>query len=104
MSQTVFLIRHGLTRSNLRVVYAGRSNEELLPAALDDVIEVAKYLSDKRVTRILSSPLRRAIDTARPLADTLALRIETEQWLTEMHMGPWSGLSSHEIARTDPLN
>ncbi|MDL2344197.1 histidine phosphatase family protein [Deinococcus sp. MIMF12] len=45
--------------------------------------QLADTLADAGITRIVSSPWRRAADTARPLAARLGLRVETDGRLTE---------------------
>jgi probable phosphoglycerate mutase len=52
------------------------------------------------VTRILSSPLRRACETAAPLASKLAMEIEISEALNEMDFGEWTGQAIPKLARS----
>ncbi|CAM4082240.1 histidine phosphatase family protein [Deinococcus frigens] len=45
--------------------------------------KLAQQLAQHSITRIVSSPWVRAVDTARPLAEALGLKIETDARLTE---------------------
>ncbi len=45
--------------------------------------QLAERLAELGITRIVSSPWRRAVDTVRPLAARLGLKIETDGRLTE---------------------
>jgi len=44
---------------------------------------LAEALAPQPITRIVSSPWTRAVETARPLAGRLGLKVETDQRLTE---------------------
>ena len=54
-----------------------------------------------RPTRIVSSDLRRAFDSARILAAAWELPIESDPQLREMHFGDWDGRVWSEIEATD---
>lgn len=58
---------------------------------------VAEALGAVRLQAVYSSPLVRALDTARPLADTHRLEVTTILDLREMAMGAWEGLNSDEV-------
>lgn len=100
--RVVYLVRHGITEANRRVVYAGRTDDELISDGGSHVRDIARYLSDKQIIEIMASPQRRTFDSAKPLADRLHLRIERCQELAEIEMGPWTGLTDVEIADRFP--
>ena len=50
-------------------------------------------------TAILSSPLRRAVDTAGPLCDKTGLRMQLSDGLKEMAFGQWEGKNPEEVDR-----
>jgi len=50
------------------------------------------------VSRVLSSPMNRARETAEAIAARLKLPIETDARLKEIDFGQWEGLTGHEIA------
>ena len=59
--------------------------------------EQAKKLVNLQVDAIFSSPLERAIQTATPLSDRLALPIEICEDLSEVDFGDWSGMTLQEL-------
>ncbi|MBN1910905.1 MAG: histidine phosphatase family protein, partial [Pirellulales bacterium] len=59
-------------------------------------------LADVEMAAVYSSPLRRAIETARPIAQSRGLAVEPVDELTEVDVGQWEGLPWDEIQRTDP--
>jgi alpha-ribazole phosphatase/probable phosphoglycerate mutase len=103
MAARVYIIRHGLIRSNKDKVYAGWSNEPLIPEAIPDVLEMGEKMSDLGIRRIISSPIRRAVQTAEILSGPLKAPIQIEEDLKEMKLGPWEGLSEEEVAQRFPL-
>jgi 2,3-bisphosphoglycerate-dependent phosphoglycerate mutase len=59
----------------------------LTPAGEEQATVLAHFLADKGVRRILSSPFKRALDSATPLADALGLPIEIDHRLAERKLG-----------------
>lgn len=59
----VFLIRHGKTQGNIEKRYIGTTDEPLLPES----VEMLKSKSYPKVDHVYSSPLKRAIETARAI-------------------------------------
>lgn len=102
MKMIVFLVRHGKTEANRMVVYAGRLNDSLLPESRKGVLQLTDYLALQRVRYILSSPQRRAQESALPLAKKLSIPIESNDALAEMNMGPWTGLTDKDISSRFP--
>ena len=50
-------------------------------------LRLSAFLAGLGVARIVSSPFRRAVDSARPLAETLGLEIEVDPRLAERQLG-----------------
>ena len=78
----LILIRHGLPE---KVVTTDGSPADppLSATGLKQAELVASYLNDIRLDRLYSSPMRRAHETAVPLAREQGLDIETEQGVAE---------------------
>ncbi|MFK7944204.1 MAG: histidine phosphatase family protein [Paracoccaceae bacterium] len=86
----LFLIRHGETVTSGRT-YAGRSDVPLTAHGHQQAGEIADRLASEQVSFILTSPLMRAVATARPLARQLCLTpIETAS-LMEIDFGDYEG-------------
>lgn len=62
----------------------------------------AERLRNENVRRILSSPLRRAAETAQAIADAHGISVEPEPALMEYDMGTVSGLTGAEIRERHP--
>jgi probable phosphoglycerate mutase len=95
----LLLIRHGENDYARRGLLAGR-----LPGVhLNDngrlqAERVAEALSKMPIRAIYSSPLERALETARPLARRLRLRVEKVPNLLESDVGSWEGKSVRRLA------
>ena len=86
----VFLIRHGQTVTSGRT-YAGRRDVPLTAHGRDQARRIADQLAGEDVSFILTSPLSRAVDTARPLADRLGLDPVAFPALVEIDFGLHEG-------------
>lgn len=82
--------------------YQGRLETPLSPLGQAQAQALAAALRDKRVTRIISSPLSRCVQTAVPLSAVTGVPIETDERLSEIAHGTWQGRYRDEIARTEP--
>lgn len=88
----VLVIRHGHTAGN-QARYLGWEDEPLDAVGEHQSRRLAAALAGERIDRICSSPLRRAVDTARPLAAARGLQIEIDDGLKEIHFGDYQGES-----------
>lgn len=77
----LLLVRHALpVRRELR---EGAADPELSEDGRRQAVLLAEYLADEPFDAVYSSPLRRAIETADPVADTRSLRIEVLDGVAE---------------------
>jgi len=95
-----YLLRHGQTDSNLSGIIQGQSidvplNEE----GIEQSQKIAELLKGN-VSRIISSDLLRAYQTARIIGDILKVEIETDKRLREMNYGSWEGNFLDELMKT----
>ena len=101
MSQrsTIYIIRHGQTALNKARVLQGRSDQPLDEKGVAQARRAGEYFRSQgiRFDRVWSSPLRRAVDTARYLAGEEAA-ILTDPRLIEMDYGPYEGMDLHHPA------
>jgi probable phosphoglycerate mutase len=98
----VYIARHGETDWNREGRYQGRLESTLTELGQRQASALAYALAEADVRRIISSPLHRTVETARPLAERLGLPIETDERLIEIGHGSWEGLLRDEIERDDP--
>jgi probable phosphoglycerate mutase len=104
-ASTVVLLRHARTAYNATLRLQGQ-----IDIPLDDVGRwqaqegTAALVSSHRATRIVSSDLERAADTAAAYAHALGgeITVQTDVRLRERAFGDWEGLTGDEIAARWP--
>jgi len=57
----------------------------------------AEALSDQNFDAFYTSPLQRAIETARPIADALGMEPEVRSWLREFGLPPMEGFTGAQV-------
>lgn len=83
-----FVIRHGTTVLNDKNAFRGMLDPELDAAGVRDAHRAAEFLSRQPIERIISSPLRRTIQTAEVLSGVLGGRcVEQNRCLFPWQMG-----------------
>ncbi len=102
MPVSVYVARHGETTWNAVGRYQGRLETPLSPLGQAQAQALAAALAGKGITRIISSPLSRCMQTAVPLSVETGVPIESEPLLLEIAHGTWEGRYRDEIARNDP--
>lgn len=97
----VLLFRHGETDANVSGRWQGRS-----PGVLTDVGRAqAAGLAETapEFERLYSSPLDRALDTARVLGDRRGVAVRPVDDLVEMDFGAWESLTAEQAQAEDPV-
>ncbi len=102
MSTTVFLVRHGQTKSNITGYFMGWSNEDINDPGYAQVRSLSSRLAKFPVAAIYTSPLKRAMNTARILAEPHKLELNVLDDLTEIGLGDWQGLHRDEVSQKWP--
>jgi broad specificity phosphatase PhoE len=98
-----YFLRHGESEGNSARLIQGRRDYPLSETGREQARRTAGWFADKRIGRLLSSPLARASQTARILADRLGLaEVEVREELTEMDTGLFTGLAVTEIQERHP--
>ncbi|HLI27083.1 MAG TPA: histidine phosphatase family protein [Chloroflexota bacterium] len=98
----LLLVRHGETQWNREGRYQGRTDVPLTPAGRAQAAALAEVLRAEPLAAVYTSPLRRAYDTARPIAAAHGLAPVVDARLMEIHQGAWEGLRPAEIERRWP--
>jgi broad specificity phosphatase PhoE len=96
----LWLVRHGETEWSRLGRHTGRTDLPLTDAGRSQARSVARKLAGHEFELILSSPLSRALETAR-LAG-FADRVETTDDLLEWHYGADEGLTTKKIREGRP--
>lgn len=102
MDKIIYLVRHGNTLSNNKKIYAGSSPEGLSREGIEQVELLGEKMRDIPVSTIYTSPIKRAVHTARILNNDVGGEIIIEPDLEEIRMGPWEGLSENDVAKRYP--
>jgi broad specificity phosphatase PhoE len=99
------LVRHGETSANLAGVWHGSMDAPLTDRGREQASRVARFLHGCHAdaSAVYSSPLLRARDTARAIAESLELELRIEQGLVEYHLGSWEGKTYRELHETHKL-
>ena len=91
-SPVIYFIRHGQTELNNTHVLQGRSDLPLNDTGRRQAAALGAWFAGQgiRFSRVFSSPLQRAVETARLAAGEAAIQIDER--LIEMDYGPYEGM------------
>jgi alpha-ribazole phosphatase/probable phosphoglycerate mutase len=98
----VVLVRHCEPDESVRGRSYGALDVPLSAAGHEQARAIADALRGIRLDAVLASPLRRALETAAPLALARGLEPVVHEGLRELSFGAIEGLSYDEIARERP--
>ncbi|MEA4973298.1 Phosphoserine phosphatase 1 [bioreactor metagenome] len=87
----LYFMRHGETVWNTERRYQGMTDIELSAEGIKQAECVTERFKNIRIDKIYSSPLKRAMLTAKPIAENKGLEIITEDAFREIHFGEWEG-------------
>jgi broad specificity phosphatase PhoE len=93
----LILARHGQTAWNVVEVFRGRSDVDLDETGLRQAELLSDYLHKRRIEAVYSSPLQRALKTARAIASRHKLKVVITQGLNDLKFGEWEGLPVTEV-------
>jgi broad specificity phosphatase PhoE len=93
----LILARHGETETNRERLALGREDVPLNEHGRRQAAAVAAALSGISIDAVYSSPLRRALETAVPIASQHGLEVQVDDGLTEMDVGEMEGLPAAEM-------
>ncbi|MUL65263.1 bifunctional RNase H/acid phosphatase [Mycobacterium sp. CBMA 234] len=97
------LLRHGQTELSVHRRYSGRGNPPLTELGREQAAAAAAYVAGiEGISAVISSPLQRALDTAKAAASALGLDVTVDDDLIETDFGDWEGLTFGEAAQRDP--
>ena len=99
MLTRLFLIRHGATTATQEDRFSGSSGAELSEEGRWQVERLGERLARQQVSAVYTSPLSRAVDTARILARECRLEPIVRDGLQEIGHGHWEGKKREEVER-----
>lgn len=94
------VVRHGDTEWSQNGRHTSRTDLPLLPSGVERARSLAPVLGAFEFSRVLSSPLQRALQTAE--LSGFGDRVEVTPDLTEWDYGTYEGLTSEAIWRDNP--
>jgi broad specificity phosphatase PhoE len=95
------LIRHGESTWNAAGRWQGHGDPPLSGRGREQARRLASELVGAGIEVIVSSDLRRAVETAAALGEAIGLAPRTDARLRELDVGDWTGLTRVEIAARD---
>jgi broad specificity phosphatase PhoE len=102
----IILVRHGQTAWNVGAGggerFRGRTDLPLDDTGLAQAHALAQRLADHPIVAVYSSPLKRAVQTAQPIAQRLGLPVQPLPGIMDINYGDWQGLSHPEVAQVYP--
>lgn len=94
----ILVVRHGFSQSNLDGTFTGHLDAPLTDLGLKQGELVSDYIyKNYKIDAIYSSDLSRAVNTIKPLAESLNMQIKTTKNLREIYGGVWEGKTIAKI-------
>ena len=90
-------MRHGATELTAEDRFSGSTGADLSAEGRRQASALGERLRGEGLTAIHASPLSRALDTARLIADKCGLEVETRDGLREISHGHWEGRTRTEV-------
>jgi 2,3-bisphosphoglycerate-dependent phosphoglycerate mutase len=91
---TLFLfLRHGQAKNNVERILAGRTKGfPLTELGIQQAEKIGDFLKPFNISKIYCSPVERAEQTARIVANKVDLDCDVDERLTEIDMGTFTGM------------
>ncbi len=93
----VYLARHGATQLTAEARFSGSVGVELSEEGRWQAAQLGDRLRREGITAAYSSPMSRAADTAKIIAEPCELSPEVRDGLREISHGHWEGLTRSEV-------
>lgn len=101
MTLRLFVVRHGETPFNREMRYVGTVDEPLSPTGVEQAERLAASLGPLPLQAVYASPLSRAAETGRRIAEARQVDLKVEPRLREQAFGEWEGLTRPEVLERD---
>ena len=95
----LILVRHGETAWNRENRVQGRSDTPLSDAGISQAGRLAESIGNERIVGIVTSPLRRAVETASIINRCANAPLEIDEDLMELDQGMFEGMRFGELSR-----
>ncbi|MCH9734990.1 MAG: histidine phosphatase family protein [Actinomycetia bacterium] len=98
----LLMLRHGQTEYNAVSRMQGQLDTKLSELGREQAIAAAQVLAKRQPLLIVSSDLRRSLDTAVALGDICGQPVSIDTRLRETNLGDWQGMTHHEVDAASP--
>ena len=98
----IVIVRHGETEFNRLGTFRGRADVPLNDRGREQAAAVCAALKGEPLAAVLSSPLVRALDTARPIAAEHGLEPVIDLAFHNIELGEWQGAEKKRVEREHP--
>jgi broad specificity phosphatase PhoE len=95
----LLLVRHGATAATEEDRFSGSTGAELSEQGRWQAARLGERLSQQKITAIYSSPLSRALETARIVGRHCRVEPVTRDELREIGHGHWEGMKREDVER-----
>ncbi|MFM1830344.1 MAG: hypothetical protein RLZZ558_684 [Planctomycetota bacterium] len=99
-ARQIWIIRHAQTEWSVSGRHTGRTDIPLTPTGVAAAEALKPWIQSITFDRVLSSPLSRAIETARLCG--LGRQVQVEPLLMEWDYGAYEGVTTHQIQQRVP--
>lgn len=99
---TIYLARHGQTEENLMRIFQGHLPGTLTAYGIEQARNLGKELEGIQIDCILSSDLKRVVDTVNYAIADRNLPWEKTKLLREIDWGKWTGLKIDSVDKQNP--
>jgi len=96
------IVRHGRTEWNQIERFRGRSDIDIDKVGIKQAEIAAQRISEWQISAIYSSPLRRALSTAKILVRLFNMEVKPLPGIIDIDYGEWQGLSFEEAMARHP--
>jgi probable phosphoglycerate mutase len=99
MNLIIYFLRHGETTASQTGGYCGTLDPDLTSEGHQMAEDFAIAYKSLPWVAVFSSPLRRAVATAKPLCEAAGIRMQLKEGLREIAYGQWEGKTPEEVNR-----
>jgi len=94
---TIIIVRHGETEWNASETFRGRRDVALNDMGVKQAECLGEYLAEQPIEAVYSSPLGRAMETAKQVAARQDLTVTVAEGLVDFDYGVWEGKTHSEV-------
>ena len=99
MTTRLFLVRHGATAATEEDRFSGSTDAQLSEEGRWQAARLGERLARQNITAVYSSPMSRALDTARIVAAHCGVAPVIREGLREIGHGHWEGMKREDVER-----